>query len=387
MSGPRVKSVLMLSQTFHPLIGGSERQALEISKALVKRGVAVTVLTMRPPGQPAADVMDGVQVRRLSPLGAGPLAALFMMKSFFWLLANREKYDAVHVHLASSPAVAAVAAGWLTGKKTVLKLGGGLGVDEISRSQKTALGRLKLAFFRAAAPEMLVMNGEVLAWLKESGAFPAANLRQFRNGVDTGRYTPLLYQEKINAKTAIGLDNAALFLFVGRLSPEKRVKEFIETWAGLLNEETAPPRIRLLIVGGGPEEASLRKAVADLGLAGSVTFAGPREDLLPYYRAADVFILPSISEGLSNSMLEAMACGVAVLASRVGGARDAVEPGASGTLFDPLSRAELKDCLRRHMADRSLAVKLGEGARKTAVAKYSLARVTDELLEIYGGGA
>ncbi len=386
MSGPRVSSVLMLSQTFHPLIGGSERQALEISKALVKRGVAVTVLTMRPPGQPAEESMDGVAVKRLSPLGAGAAAALiFMVKSFVWLLANREKYDAAHVHLASSPAVAAVAAGWLTGKKTVLKLGGGLGVDEISRSQKTILGRLKLAFFCAAAPELLVMNGEVLAWLKNSGEFSGLKLRLFRNGVDTGRYTPLLYHEKISAKTAIGLDNSTLFLFVGRLSPEKRVKEFIETWAELLSEETAPPRIRLLIVGGGPEEASLRKAVADLGLSGSVALTGPKEDLLPYYRAADVFILPSISEGLSNSMLEAMACGVAILASRVGGAKEAVAPGVSGCLFDPLSRQELLACLRAHIEDRTLALKMGEQARKTAVEKYSMARVAEELLEIYGG--
>ena len=73
-----------------------------------------------------------------------------------------------------------------------------------------------------------------------------------------------------------------------------------------------------------------------------------------------------------------------MLASRVGGARDAVTPGVSGSLFDPLNRGELKDCLRRHIADRSLAVKMGEQARKTTVEKYSMARVTDELMGIYG---
>jgi glycosyltransferase involved in cell wall biosynthesis len=252
---------------------------------------------------------------------------------------------------------------------------------------KTLLGRLKLAFFRAAGPDLLVMNSDVFGWLKGLPEFSGLRLRLFRNGVDTGRYTPPLYNEKINAKTALGLDNSQLFLFVGRLSPEKRVKEFLEAWAELFSEGGEPPKARLLVVGDGPERRALERAVADLGLVRSVTLAGRKDDLLPYYRAADVFILPSISEGLSNSMLEAMACGVAVLASRVGGARDAVEPGASGTLFDPLNRAELKDCLRRHMADRSLAVKLGEGARQTAVRNYSLARVTDELLEIYGGSA
>jgi len=385
MSAPVVNSVLMLSQTFHPAIGGSEKQALEISKALVGRGVKVTVLTRQPGGLPPEESIGGVIVRRLTVFGPRAVdSAVFMVKSFFWLLRHSAGYDAVHVHLASSPAVAAVLAGRLTGKKTLVKLGGGRGVDEITRSENSLLGRLKLAFFRLARPELLVMNDEVYNWLKTSKEFSGLRLRQFRNGVDTGRYTPLLYNEKINAKTALGLDNSALFLFVGRLSPEKRLKEFLEAWAEIFSEENPAPRIRLAIVGGGPEEAALKRAVADLGLAGSVTLAGPKDDLLPYYRAADVFVLPSISEGLSNSMLEAMACGVAVMASRVGGARDAVKQGVSGCLFDPLNRVELKTCLRGFLADRSVALKMGEQARKTAVEKYSMARVADELMGIYG---
>ena len=384
----KIGSVLMLSQTFHPAIGGAEKQALEISRALTGRGVKVTVLTRQPGGLPAEELLGEVRVKRLSVFGPRAVdSTVFMIKSFFWMLAHSGEYDAVHVHLASSPAVAAVLAGRLTGRKILIKLGGGRGVDEITLSQKSLLGRLKLAFFRAAKPELLVMNGEVLNWLKASKEFSGLRLRLFRNGVDTGRYTPPLYNEKINAKTAVGLDNAITFLFVGRLSPEKRMKEFLEAWAEIFSEGSPAPRIRLVIVGGGPEEAGLKRAVADLGLAGSVTLTGPKDDLLPYYRAADVFVLPSISEGLSNSMLEAMACGVAVMASRVGGARDAITQGVSGCLFDPLNRVELKECLRGFVADRSLALKMGEQARKTAVEKYSMARVADELMEIYSGNA
>jgi len=381
-----VNSVLMISQNFYPAIGGSEKQALEVSRALAGRGVKVTVLTRQTGGLPAEEDLGGVTVKRLSVFGPRAVdSAVFMVKSFFWLLLNSGKYDAVHVHLASSPAVAAVLGGWLTGRKTLLKLGGGRGVDEITLSQKSLLGRIKLAFFRAARPELLVMNGEVFNWLKGSKEFSGLRLRQFRNGVDTGRYTPLLYNEKINAKTALGLDNSAVFLFVGRLSPEKRIKEFLEVWAELFSEEAVRPKARFLIVGRGPEEGALRKAVEQLGLSGSVMLVGAKDDLLPYYQAADVFILPSISEGLSNSMLEAMACGIAVLASRVGGAKDAIIPGVSGCLFDPLNKQELKACLRQHLADRGLSLRMGEQARKTAVEKYSMARVADELMEIYSG--
>jgi glycosyltransferase involved in cell wall biosynthesis len=307
-----------------------------------------------------------------------------MLKVFFYMLASHADYDAAHVHLASSPAVAAVLAGRLTGKKTLVKLGGGRGVDEITLSRKTFLGRLKLKFFSLAKPELLVMNGDVYNWLKNSAEFSSLKLRQFRNGVDTGRYTPLLYHEKISAKAAAGLENNLIFLFVGRLSPEKRVREFIEVWAELFAEEPVKPKIYLVIVGKGPEEEILKTAIAKLEVGQSVTLAGPKDDLLPYYRAADVFILPSISEGLSNSMLEAMACGVAIMASRVGGAKDAVVEGQSGCLFDPLNRREIKQCVRGYIADRGLALRMGEQARLTAVSCYSMNRVAEEMLEIYG---
>lgn len=382
----QIKSVLMLSQTFYPAIGGAEKQALELSRALVARGARVTVLTRRIEGAPAEEIMSGVSVRRLAVLGKGALDSFsFMAKSFIYLLRRAAEYDVVHVHLASSPAVAAVLAGRLTGKRTVIKLGGGKGVDEITLSMKTALGRLKLRFFQWAGPELLVMNGEVYEWLRSDPAFSGLKLARFKNGVDTGRYSPLSYREKINAKAALGFENSTIFLFVGRLSPEKRVREFVEIWAEFFAEEPARPAMRLVIVGKGPERESIEKAVRDLGVSGTVTLAGARDDLRPYYGAADVFILPSISEGLSNSMLEAMASGAAIMAGNVGGAREAVEDGVNGFLFDPLSRQAVKSCLKKFMADRTVPLKMGERARETAVKKYSMARVLDELLEIYAG--
>ena len=365
----------MLSRAFHPAIGGAEKQALELARALAGRGVRVTVLTGRPAGQPEEEALDGAAIKRLS--GAGEIA--FQFKSFSWLLSHKAEYQAVYSLLSSSAAAGLAAR--LTGRKTLVKTGG---ADEASLLPGSLAGRLKLALLRGSGAELLVMNREEADRLKADPAFAGLRLRYFRNGVDTGRYTPPLYNEKINAKTAIGLDNSQVFLCVGRLAPETRVREFVEAWAEIFSEEAVPPKARLLIVGGGSEEAALLRSVADMGLGGSVTLAGPKDDLLPYYRAADVFILPSASGGLSNSMLEAMASGVAIMASRAGSAGEAVEQDLSGCLFDPHSRQEIKACLRGYMADRSLAVKMGECARKTAVEKYSMARVADELLGIYG---
>jgi len=230
----------------------------------------------------------------------------------------------------------------------------------------------------------MVLNGEVFDWLKSSPEFGGLRLIQFRNGVDTLKYTPLLYHEKIKAKAALGFGNSLIVLFVGRLDPKKRIREFVEIWAEIFSEERIKPKMHFVIVGAGPEEGPVREAVVSLGLKESVTVAGMQRDLLPYYRAADIFILPSVTEGLSNSMLEAMSCGLAIIAGRVGGAREAVTEGENGCLFDPFNRQEIKDCLRRHIADKSLAVRMGERSREIAVKKYSMSKVADELLEIYG---
>lgn len=384
MTTTRIDSVLMLIQSFFPAIGGAEKQALELSRSLVSRGVRVTVVTRRFPGVPDEEEMDGVRVVRLSAAGSGALNSIrFMFRSFFYMLRHSADYDLVHVHLASSHAVAALLSGWFTGKKTLVKLADGRDQNELTLSRKTLLGRMKLVFFRLASPRLMVLNGEVFDWLKGRPEFAGLRLVQFRNGVDTLKYAPPLYGEKMNAKAALGLGHAPVALFVGRLDPKKRVREFVELWAEILSEARVKPDMRFVIVGSGPEEGPVREAVASLGLEGSVVAAGRRLDLLPYYRAADIFILPSITEGLSNSMLEAMSCGLAIIAGRVGGAREAVVEGENGFLFDPFNRQEIKECLRRHMDDRSLAVRMGERSREIAVKRYSMSRVTDELLKIY----
>lgn len=381
----KIKSVLMLIQSFSPAIGGAEKQALELSRSLVALGIRVTVVTRRVGNTAAEEVMGGVRVVRLAGAGAGlPDAASFMVRSFLYLLKHSAEYDIVHVHLASSHAVAALLAAKYTGKRTLVKLADGKEQNEITLSRKNFPGRLKLKFFQYAKPRLLVLNGEVFDWLKSSPEFSGLPLVQFRNGVDTLKYAPPLYQEKISAKAGLGFDNAAMFLFVGRLDPKKRIKEFVELWAEIFSEETVKPKIRLVVVGAGSEEGPIRAAVDSLGLKESVTLTGLQPDLLPYYRAADVFILPSIAEGLSNSMLEAMSTGLAIMASRVGGAREAVVEGENGCLFDPFNRAEIKKCLRSHIADRSLAVRMGEKSREIAVKTYSMAKVTEELLKIYG---
>ncbi len=373
----------MLIANFYPCVGGTEKQCLEISMSLVSRGIKVTILTRKFENALKEENLSGILVRRLATFGAGFINAIsFMILSFLYLWKHSKEYDVIHVHLASSPALVAMAAGKLFGKRVLIKLGGGRGVDEITLSQKTLQGRIKLKLFSIFKPKLLVMNKDVLDWLKTT-EFSCLGLEQFKNGVDTGKYSQLMYSEKINAKRKLGFENVLTFLFVGRLSPEKRIREFIEIWEELTHEEGISKKVHLVIVGKGPQEQDIKNAIGVLNLAGTVTMTGEKMDLLPYYHACDIFILPSVSEGLSNSMLEAMSCGLAVIASKVGGAREAIVEEKNGFLFDPLNRTEIKNCIKRFLTDPGLAIRMGEKSREIAVHNYSMSKVTEELMKTY----
>lgn len=372
-------SVVMLTPGFYPSVGGAEKQALELSKALAARGARVLVLTRRAKGLPASGEAAGIPVRRTAAWGPGPLNALtFLCSSLFFLLRHAREYDVIHVHLAGSPAVAAALAGRLLGKAVVVKIGGGRGIGEIALSARTVLGRLKLALLKRLKPRLAAVTPDLLEELREHGLKDRA--RVVPNGVDCARYRPAGPGDRLSVRAGLGWPDGPCFLYTGRLAPEKRLDLFLEAFA----RAAAGTAAFCVLAGAGPEEDALRRAAGRLGLAERVLFLPAVESVERLYAAADVFVLPSISEGLSNALLEAMASGLAVLASRVGGTAEAVADGVSGLLFPADRPGEMEGLIRRLLAEPGLAARLGRVARETAVRRYSLESAADRYLELYG---
>jgi len=382
MSG--AKSVLMLTASFHPHIGGTERQALELSKQLIKDGWRVQVATRRLPGLACSETVEGVAVRRLFAPGAGLLNSLcFLFSSFFFLLARRADYQVIHVHLASSPALAACLAGKLLRRRVVVKIGGGRGIGEIAVSGKTFFGRLKLKLLAWFRPQLAVVDEGLLAELRAGGlqSLPCAVVP---NGVDCEAFSPAVADEKSTARMKLGILGAKpVFLFAGRLAKEKMLGPFLAVWA----KSQARDKAVFIIAGEGPLEAELKGRAAALGLYSSVLFAGPCRDMLSLYRAADVFVLPSVSEGLSNAMLEAMACGLAVMATSQGGASGALEDAQAGFLFHPEDTTAITRALERFINEPALSRIMGAVARQSVQRRYSIALTAYKMKQLYSGGS
>ena len=356
----------MVSAGFPPTLGGAERQAYELSRALRARGHDVFVLTRRAAGLPARETLDGLPVERLAAWGGGLLnSSVFFAACLARLI--RGDYDVVHSHLASSPALAAAVAARFCGKKAVIKLGGGRGIGEIALSAKSVPGRLKLALFKALAPRFVAVTRDLADELAEHGLGPAEVVP---NGVDVSRFRPPEAGEKAALRAERGLGPGPVFLYMGRLAWEKRLPAFAAAFAAAASGAV------FAVVGDGPERAALEGV-------GGVRLFPPQADPAPWYRLADVFVLPSVSEGLSNALLEAMASGLAVLASRVGGTAEAVEDGVSGLLFDGDPAQAARAPLKRLLEDPGSAGRLGAAARKRAVERYSLAAVAERYAKLY----
>lgn len=372
----------MVSAGFYPyLVGGAERQALELSAALARGGLGVTVLTRRLPGLLPEEEVRGVQVRRLWRCGQGALDSVtFMASLFFWLLLHLRSYSVIHVHLAGSPALAAAAAGRLLGKKVIVKLGGGRGIGELAVSSQSSFGRLKLRLLACLRPQFVAVARELA---EEAAAYlgPVA-VHALPNGVDTARFAPVSPARKAELRQKLGWPRGLAFLYAGRFSIEKRLPLFVEVWAEAVRRSNK--EAFFVCIGEGPEQPLILRAAERARAQGRVIFSAPVEDLSDAYGGADVFVLPSISEGLSNALLEAMSCGLAVLASEVGGTAEAVEDAKSGLLFPAVDAAALRRQLDKLLSHPELAATLGAAARRRAEDRYSLSSVVARYQGLYG---
>lgn len=362
--------VVMVSAGFWPTVGGAEGQALELSRALRERGADVVVLTRRVGGGASREEVRGVTVRRLPVFGTGALDSLsFLLGALGWLLKHAAEYDAIHAHLAGSPALAAALAGRWLGKPVLVKLGGGRGIGELAASSRTPLGRLKLALLASLKPRFLAVVPDLADEAREH--LPGASIEVLANGVDTDRYKPVSPEEKRVLRERLGW-SGVVFLYTGRLSWEKRLPWFAALW----EKASAGRDASLVIVGAGPEIIPPSPRVRVLA---------PVEDAAPLYAAADAFVLPSVSEGLSNSLLEAMASGLPVVASAVGGTAQILEDGKTGLLFGKDDEKAAIRQIERILNGNELRTHLGAAARLEVERRYSMPLVVERLLELYRG--
>lgn len=379
------KRVCIVTHTFLPHVGGIERVTYEQGKRLMRRGYNVTVLTSRM-RTARSYVVDGIKVRCYDSLNAAfdlgipyPVPHLNSFKPFYESI---NESDLIHVHghpylsslyaakiakLAGKPVV-------LTQHNTFIAYAGWLW-DHVEWLNDAAIGRQVLR----SADRIITVSNATKRYVLNLGA-DQRRLSVLHNGVDVDRFKPneVLRREK-RRKLGIPPD-ATVVLTVRRLVYKNGIDTLIESARTLLQQN---PNMVFIAVGTGPDKDAVQVRIQQLGITDRFKLAGfvPDADLPSFYNASDLFVLPSKSgEGLPLVALEAMACGLPVIATDVGGIREIV-PEAYGE-FVP---ADSPDAMAEAILELSRCdlPSLKQKLRVMVEEKFSWEKNVERLAQIY----
>ncbi len=380
-SGEGYLRILMLSPQFYPLVGGYERAAERLSAALAARGHTVTVITERRDfSWPARDHLSGVQVRRLCCLYRPHLHMITSITAFaLFLLTQGRRYQVWHIHQYGMHAVLAVAMGKLLRRSVVLKLTSS-NEQGLSKATET-LPFPSFARFLLRKIDAVVATTSETQVEAEVFGIDSFRVHVLGNGVDVHHFRPQHNEELMHLRQKLNIDAAGVIVFVGRLSPEKNPDGLLHAWKKA--SANLPDGWKLVLVGDGPMREQLEMFAKTEGLITSVVFAGRQSNVETWMAAANIFVLPSHREGLSNSMLEAMASGLPVVSTRVSGSTEIVEETGAGILVDVGRMDLLSDALNQLAQDASLREKMGNAGRAVIKNKHSIEQVATAHLELY----
>lgn len=230
----------------------------------------------------------------------------------------------------------------------------------------------------------VAVSHDLSEWLIHTVGASPARVRQIYNGVDQTRFHPRAGSRPALAPDGLIPDDPILIGTVGRLAAVKDQLSLVRAFAVLVRERPEHvQRLRLVIVGDGPLRADLEAAIDAAGLKGLVWLPGDRQDVPELLRMLDLFVLPSLGEGISNTILEAMATRLPVIATRVGGNPELVDDGRTGTLVPPGAPAALAAAIRAYLEDPGRLAAHGAAGLAKVREHFRWERCVDAYLAVY----
>jgi glycosyltransferase involved in cell wall biosynthesis len=352
-------------------VGGAERQAMLQARELVARGDIVTIVAPRANG-PRREVRHGVRVVRLPRLPFRGLRTIsYLPVLFCYLLAIGRRTDLVHVHLAGPQADVAALACRIIRRPLYVKIASGGPLGEVQLMARFALITRRIGLRWAGAVQAL--SDQSADDLRAVG-IPDERIVRLPNGFDASSLTPPTADDRVALRAELGLPrDAVIVLFLGRFVRYKGVLDLLDAW--LLRPPGEP---RLVLVG----EPRLDDPAGELPTRSDVIVHGWTEDAARYLRAIEVLVMPSHTEGMSNTILEAMAAGRAIVATEVGAAREMLGDGG-GVLVPPHDPPALRAALDLVLGDADLREALGRRARAVVEERFSIKAVVDGLETVY----
>lgn len=381
-AAPRIQLVKFLT-TFG--VGGTEKQVANLTKRMDRRAFDVSFACMNRWGEMIQEIED----RQGIAVSEYPLESLYELNAFRqqWRFAQelrRNRTQILHsynfyANMFSLPAA---------------KLAGVPCIVASIRDMGIYLSPMKLRAQKLVCrlADRIVVNADAIRdWLVEQG-YPAAKIVVIRNGVDTSRFGGRSDGAALRRQLGIPM-GVPLVVMLARLNPTKGIDCFFEAAAKIRERH---PDAHFLAVGECYTRNDIGEIVVDeryrrelqdrvtsRGLTDRVHFTGLRKDVPEILAAAAVSVLPSISEGISNTLLESMAAGVPVVATRVGGTPEVIRDGEQGLLVPPGDPQAIADAILAVLGDPALAVRLGAEGRRRVREEFSFEAVVRRTQDLY----
>ena len=347
--------------------GGTERLVIEIVRALAQR-IESIVCCLDQPGAWAAELeVMGVPVISLArEPGFHPSLAMRLAR----VLKERD-INIIHCHHYSPYVYGLLASVLKPGVQLVFTEHGRLSDAAPSRKR-----RLVNPLLSRWPGKLCAVSADLKNFMVAEG-FPARRVGVTYNGIDPG-HRPTAFQR--TARAALGLPEDAFVVgTVGRLDPVKNLHLLLQTHAFLVSKY---PKVRTVIVGDGSERAALETHARSLGIADSISFAGYRSDVRLLMAAFDTYVNSSSYEGVSLTILEAMATALPVVATCVGGNPEVVIDQETGFLVPPIARS-IADAIEALIHDERRRRLMGDAGRFRVKRHFSITRMVEEYAALY----
>jgi glycosyltransferase involved in cell wall biosynthesis len=365
--------ILMVIASFYPAVGGMETQAFNLARVLSKRGYQVSVLSEVCRGLARSETVDGISLYR--EVYSAPISFLggiiYILSTILFLFRYRRHYDIIHCHQLYLSILPTFLISRLLSKKLIVKMACSGDYSDLTRLASLKSGKMLLWVARRI-DIVVAINDEAVCELVEAGLTESQIVR-IPNGVDLATFHSVSYEYKLP-------DEKKYVTFVGQMVERKGIKTLILAFEKIYRDHLTA---RLRLIGDGVMKEEILAYAVERHFLDRLEYVGKVPNVYPYLSQSSIFVLPSTAEGISNALLEAMACALPIITTNIPGNRQLITDGFNGILIEPNSIDALAKALHLLLTDEALAEKLGRQARLTVEKEYSIEAVADQYVVTY----
>ena len=364
---------MLLTDCLADLMGGAERQIYELAKALDKDKFNITIASLECVGQAPRHLIEGIgcrfvdfKVKRIYGLSG------FTQGIRFWRFLRREKIHILQTYHFSSDIWGTFLA-HLAGVRSIISNRRDMGFWRTKRHVAA------YKWVNRWVHKIIAVSESIKHLVTSEEGVPGEKIEVIYNGINLHDTWHMTHDICSREKLGIKKDDVVI-MHVANLTPVKGHAHLLQAMARLLPE---CPKAKLILVGEGPLRGELTELVEQLNLTDNVVFLGKREDARQLLNMADICVLPSLSEGMSNSILEYMAAGKPVVAARVGGNPELVDDGRTGILVDKENSEQLARAIESLMNSPHKRVEMGKNGYEKVKEKFSMSTMVSAYTDLF----